>query len=381
MATPPPSRLRIDTPFAPSPENDRGSRAAVSANEHEQVVAPPVAACLAGTNDRLLKRELAAQTIGVSVSTFRRRYEHTELVPAMVGNIHHFRESEVLAIAIRRREQITEPVEVRPGGEVNEDRGKLAARIFAMLDDGLNPADVVRRLELDPDIVESLHARWARMRGLFIVTPTDVTAIQALKWSGYGNEPARSGAELVARLTELNAIFRVSAGPCSKCYGSRREVCLRCFRHEEVLIKERTRLAIEDRKVEKARHDSEGRKNAAKPDASPSGNIYGGGDLYARRGSSAAPQSEGRADTPLHRSPISSAAPPTARRPPAPSPASIPPAAPAPSSSAPPRKIVPSEWFDPNFKFDVEDSASPKKTVRPNDWFDPNFKSPDAEDE
>ena len=51
------------------------------------------------------------------------------------------------------------------------DSGEIAAEVFALLDEGLNPVDVVTRTRFGPDLVEHLQGQWARMRRALILSP------------------------------------------------------------------------------------------------------------------------------------------------------------------------------------------------------------------
>jgi hypothetical protein len=45
---------------------------------------------------------------------------------------------------------------------------------------GQRPVDVVKQLQLDPDVSEALHARWAKMRGLLVLPSEARSKVQEL---------------------------------------------------------------------------------------------------------------------------------------------------------------------------------------------------------
>ena len=91
-----------------------------------------------------LTRSKAARRLGVSVTTLRRMEGdllHPEKGP---GGVRLFDVSEVEAAFVKVRS-------ARQGAIAAD--GEIAAEVFALLDDGLNPVDVVRQLHISPDVV------------------------------------------------------------------------------------------------------------------------------------------------------------------------------------------------------------------------------------
>lgn len=109
---------------------------------------------------RLLRRTEAARLLGVSKSTLR-RMEGTSLTP-VVGpkNVHLFQEEEVRSVVVTRRARF----DSQPGS------GEIAAEAFALFDAGLHVVDVVKQLRAMPDVIESLYATWARLRGMMVLS-------------------------------------------------------------------------------------------------------------------------------------------------------------------------------------------------------------------
>src|SRR5688572_28098770 len=95
--------------------------------------------------DGRLTRSQAARRLGVSVTTLRRMEGavlHPEKGP---GGVRIFDVSEVEASFLRVRASRHSPAAAD---------GEIAAEVFALLDDGLNPVDVVKRTRVAPDLVE-----------------------------------------------------------------------------------------------------------------------------------------------------------------------------------------------------------------------------------
>jgi len=143
----------------------------------------PQAASQTGSTDKLLTRAPAAEVIGVSESTFRRRIENVELTPIKDGGVHRFAESEVLEVALRYRRDRQRGAAHQNG---SDDRGKLAAKLFTAFDDGVSSVDAVKRFELDPAIVEALHVQWARCAGLSSSPPTTLARSRPSRRSASG---------------------------------------------------------------------------------------------------------------------------------------------------------------------------------------------------
>ena len=95
--------------------------------------------------------------------------------------------------------------------------GDLAAVVFACLDDGVSPADIVIKCELPPAGVDALWRTWVRLRG-YILLPTEAVAAlhEALPFVGQVLR-AQSAATLVERTRALG--------------NTRARICLRCKTH------------------------------------------------------------------------------------------------------------------------------------------------------
>jgi len=216
-------------------------------------------ACQTPATDRLLTRKPAAEKLGMSISTFRRKVEDVKITPIKKGGVHFFRETAVLELAAAWAAP-----EVAPPPAAHE-RGKNAARVFDLFDLQVHPVDVVKQLELDPIVVDELHSQWLRMRRIFTLTPEQADQIEATmrEWASDGSvihskpirlEPVRSGEQLVARLEEMRAHFRAATYPCAKCKKAPRRFCSECC--ERLADSEKTRRIqiVEDAKTRRAQY-------------------------------------------------------------------------------------------------------------------------------
>src|SRR5258708_10473507 len=95
-----------------------------------------------------MTRNGVAKRLGCSVTTVR-RMEGKDLRPRVGRDgVHYFRKSEVNRLALRY-------VSGRDRNRVEQNRheereGKLAARVFALFDNGCTAVEVVKRLEIVP---------------------------------------------------------------------------------------------------------------------------------------------------------------------------------------------------------------------------------------
>lgn len=69
--------------------------------------------------------------------------------------------------------------------------GEIAAAAFEALDDGVDAADLVKRLKIRPEIAESLMRAWCDMRGALFIPGNQVAKIERCWWTS-GN-PIRNG--------------------------------------------------------------------------------------------------------------------------------------------------------------------------------------------
>jgi hypothetical protein len=103
---------------------------------------------------RLLTRNQAAELLGVSVSTVIRREQ--ALQPVLVNGVHMFDE------AIVRRE-VTTIRQRHAVASLGPAAGDVAASVFELLEADAEPAQIVIRLKVAPDIVQALRSQWLEM--------------------------------------------------------------------------------------------------------------------------------------------------------------------------------------------------------------------------
>ena len=115
----------------------------------------------ASQSPRLLTRGQVADELGVSKTQVRRL--EAKLKPTVdATGVHRF--------AVEAVEEVRDRIVTRRRSlRTDRDAGDLAAEIFAALDDGVEPADIVKRLRVEPTRVLNLQAQWAHMRGVITI--------------------------------------------------------------------------------------------------------------------------------------------------------------------------------------------------------------------
>lgn len=174
-------------------------------------------------NDRprgkLLKRAEAARLLGVSVSTLR-RHEGDVIKPIIAENgVHLFEEAEIrsVKITVRRREAFA---------ALGATSGDVAADVFQLLDEGIEPVEIVMRLRLPPAAVATLQEQWAQLRGGFVVDGNDAHEWLRLIRGG----PISSGREATRQLrARIEALLRLHDSPrCGSCGENAAIICEAC---------------------------------------------------------------------------------------------------------------------------------------------------------
>lgn len=104
---------------------------------------------------------------------------------------------------------------------------ELAAKVFDRLRQDVRTTDIVRELRVHPDVVEALHAQWARMQRSIVISGDTLVAICAIP--GYmGPGEIDSDRVLLQALQEsLEAAPRL----CRGCRTSSAAFCRRCVEH------------------------------------------------------------------------------------------------------------------------------------------------------
>jgi hypothetical protein len=167
---------------------------------------------MATSSGKLLRRSEAARVLGVSTSTLR-RMEGTALLPELgADGVHRFREEHVRELVVHRNPAVAAP-------EAYD--AEMAAEVFALLDEGVHPVEIVKRRRLDPRAMEAMHAKWASMRGAFVVTGETARQIEALPWL-LGTRPIRDGRQLLSNLGVMDPQV------CAKCEEEAAALCAKC---------------------------------------------------------------------------------------------------------------------------------------------------------
>jgi DNA-binding transcriptional MerR regulator len=166
---------------------------------------------------KLLGRAQAARLLGVSKSTLR-RMEGQALTP-VVGpkNVRLFHEEQIQSMIITRRSEV---------GASTRASGEVAAGVFALCDENVHPVDVVKQLRLEPDLVEALHTRWCRLRGLLVITETGTTTLSRILGQEEGAPRPKTEAELIAMTRKWAQ--EESLRRCDQCRTDDAAFCRAC---------------------------------------------------------------------------------------------------------------------------------------------------------
>jgi hypothetical protein len=202
---------------------------------HDAREAPP--SNVAAPADRLLGRAQAAQLLGVSKSTLR-RMEGEQLMP-VVGpkNVRLFHEEQIRSLVVTRRAEFAS---TQPSGE-------LAADAFELFDAGVHPVDVVKKLRVEPAMIESLHQRWTAWRGMLVLSSVGALQLREMFFDDGSAPQAKTEIELLALAQTW--IVETSIRHCEQCRSESAAFCRRCARvwglaaaKRELVTKRATRL-------------------------------------------------------------------------------------------------------------------------------------------
>lgn len=134
------------------------------------VAVTTAARALPAAPKRRLTRSEVAEYAGIS-KTGVRRLEGTLLHPEIgPRGVRLFGEEEVRTRLTTRRRVM----------RAERDLGDLAAEVFAALDAGTHPADIVKELRVEPRRVVELQHAWAEMRGALVVSHSGRVRLSAL---------------------------------------------------------------------------------------------------------------------------------------------------------------------------------------------------------
>jgi hypothetical protein len=166
---------------------------------------------------KLVGRSQAARLLGVSKSTVR-RMEGQTLTP-IVGpkNMHLFHEEQVQSLIVTRRSETGCPPRAT---------GDIAADVFELFDENLHPVEVVKRLRIEPGLVETLHQHWCRLRGLLVLSTVGTTELHDILCVDEFAPPTTSEAELIALAQKW--VIEESQHQCKRCRGESAAFCRPC---------------------------------------------------------------------------------------------------------------------------------------------------------
>jgi hypothetical protein len=102
------------------------------------------------TTGKLTRSQVAAR-LGVSVSKVR-TMEGRALHPTVVEGVHYFAEGQVDRLAATAPPRLV--------GRSQLDEGRIAARVFRLIDHGKDLREIVEELEIPPQRVRTLYREW-----------------------------------------------------------------------------------------------------------------------------------------------------------------------------------------------------------------------------
>jgi hypothetical protein len=185
-----------------------------------EIRAEVVPASASDSGGRLLTRTETARRLGISESTLRRREAGGAIKPTVVqGRTAMYEETRVSTV------MQTQTVRRRWGAPEVTD-GATAARAFELLAQDLGLRNIVRRLELAPEIVAKLARQWAELGAGFFVAADEATELRV------GNVSDIRDTLTKARKTvaDLFARMEATSGDCQVCGEAGSGVCVPCYK-------------------------------------------------------------------------------------------------------------------------------------------------------
>jgi hypothetical protein len=185
----------------------------------------------------------AARLAGVSKTTVRRAQEDGELAPHPGPNGEHLVDEAELRLWLLTRQR-----RERSRRAATTDTGAVAALAFERFDQNENPVDVVKAHQLDPDLVERLHAQWSRLRGTLTLSGDQLAEIVHEMVQVFAAaapaKPLRTSADFrlwTARVAEqAHKLLVASSQPCSRCKKGNRTTCSACV--NDTRLEQRLRI-------------------------------------------------------------------------------------------------------------------------------------------
>jgi len=132
-------------------------------------------------------------------------------------NVRLFQEEQVHAVVVTRRAHV----------DNRATAGDLAADAFTLFDDGHDVIEVVKRLRVGPELVESLFEHWARLRRKLVLSAEGRSAM-CTTLMGWDDGSLRSERDVLAFLEKW-----VTNESVRRCWVCKREgacLCRACAR-------------------------------------------------------------------------------------------------------------------------------------------------------
>jgi DNA-binding transcriptional MerR regulator len=193
------------------------------------------AATAAPSDGKMLRRAEVARKLGTSVSTVRRLEAKRVLRPKVAPDgVRLFPEEHVRELVVQRSTDTPEGYD-----------GPTAAEVFTLLDEGVPPVDVVKRLKIDPRALSALLHEWARLRGGFVVTFEDRERIE----NRFSNQRPIPNADAL-----FDLLGEADPYGCVQCSNAAPKLCATCAKAMNER-EARQRAAAEKAKREQQEHD------------------------------------------------------------------------------------------------------------------------------
>jgi hypothetical protein len=166
---------------------------------------------------RMLTRVQVAKALGCSHSLVRKMEKAGKLPVYEVDGVHVFATRDVELLRVHRvRAKGLQGVHVE---------GELAAEVFALLASGVGVVEIVGRMRVHPDVVESVAAQHARMTAAVLLDASTLDQLRALLPANEVAElRARTPAELLAQMQRAVA----AAHLCRVCSDATARFCGSC---------------------------------------------------------------------------------------------------------------------------------------------------------
>ncbi|MFZ5893401.1 MAG: hypothetical protein ACOY0T_20235, partial [Myxococcota bacterium] len=143
------------------------------------------------------------------------------------NGVRYFAAEEIEAVFVRVRRSIAT--------EHPRTDDTAAAEAFAMFRDGKDPADVVRQLGVEPEVVEQLFKAWARFQQTILLQGAQLEALRRL-FPGQALVNERALVDAVGELRSISCFWceRCRAHPPYYCLDCARDAGVRAFADEDV---------------------------------------------------------------------------------------------------------------------------------------------------